>query len=166
MARIGGKMLSPHNLRIEWDPRNKKEIEEAKKKYQEAKLENREIVLDDGTPVMCFKPEYASLLIKSQRLDESQFEMRMFDETGDRLVMFDSRNIDEIKNASKLFEEYIKKGWRAYAIGEKGKKTQRLFKFDADAQEIHFDEKGTKERLQNFVKSFKQVQLTPKTRAG
>lgn len=158
--------LNPHNFRIDWDPFIKKEVEEAKKKYQQALLEKREIVLEDGTLVTGFKPEFKSLLVKSMRLSESQFEMRVFDESGDRLIMFDSKNRDEVKNAYKIFEEYLKKGWRAYALGENGKKKTRIFKFDPEAEEIHFDEKGTKEKLQNFIKSFKEVQMTPKTRAG
>ena len=159
-------MLTAHNRRVEWDPISIREIEEAKIKYQEARLASREIVLDNDIPLEYFDASLGHFIVKSPKLTESQFEMRVFDESGDRLITFDSNNLEEVANAARLFNEYLQKGWRAYAIGADGKKSRRLFGFNGDSQEILFDEKSTKERLKDFVKSFRQVQMTPKTRPG
>ncbi len=157
-----------HEFLIDWDSSNKKEIEKAKLKYQQARREKRNILFTDTLiPVPCFKPEHESYLVKKSILSESQFEMRIFDETGDRLLVWDSKDQLEVRDAYKMFKEYLDKGWRAYAVGDNGKKTKRIFNFDPETEEIHFDEsKSISEKLSKFVKSFKEIQMTPRTRPG
>jgi len=151
-------------IRVEWDPKNKKEIEESKKIYQQAKKEYRKIVDLDGQPISCFKPELLRFLIKAIELKEGQFELRFFDETGDRRLIWDSKSRGEIKEASKIFEDYIKKGWRAYAISKDGKLKNRIRSFNADTEEIIFDEESLKNTFKEFVKTFTEVKMLPATR--
>jgi hypothetical protein len=159
--------LHTANLRIEWDTTNKKEIEDAKKYYQRARAEKRTITTIEDIPVTCFNPNLGTLLIKNTELKETEFEMRIFDETGDRRLIWDSTDTDMIKDAAKMFKEYIKKGWRAYAIGFKGRPNKRVYDFDPEAEELFFDESGSiKEKLSKFIESFKEIKVIPKTRPG
>ena len=160
--------IPPHEFIIDWDSTNRKEVEKAKLKYQQARRDKREILFTDTEKqVPCFKPEHESYIVKKNALRDEQFEMRIFDETGDRLLVWDSSDQGEVQSAHKLFQEYLEKGWRAYAISEGGKKTKRIFSFNPDTEEVHFDEnKSIVEKLSNFVKSFKEIQMTPRTRPG
>lgn len=160
--------IPTHEFIIDWDSNNRKEVEKAKLKYQQARRDKREILLaETSKAVPCFKPEHESYLVKKTALLESQFEMRIFDETGDRLIVWDSKDPLEVQDAYKMFKEYLDKGWRAYAISDGGKKTKRIFSFDPETEEIHFDEsKSIVEKLSSFVKSFKEIQMTPRTRPG
>ena len=158
------EQLSTDNIRLEWDSKNKREIEDCKKFYQQAKREKREITLLDGSPVVCFKPEYESLIIKKLlRLKENQIETQIIDETGDRRVIWDATNPKEIDDSCALFNEYIAKGWRAYAIGDDGKRARRIYGFKADTQEVLFEEGTVKEKLKDFARSFREVKMAAKT---
>jgi len=157
-----------HEFFIDWDHSNRKEIEKAKLKYQQARRDKRTIIFTEtGLIVPCFKPEHESYTVQKPSLLESQFEMRIFDETGDRLLVWDSEDPLEVQDAHKMFKEYLDKGWRAYAIGDSGKKTKRIFGFNPETEEIHFDEKkSVVEKLKDFAKTFKEIQMTPRTRPG
>jgi len=131
-----------HEFLIDWEQDNRKDVERAKLKYQQARRDKREIVLTDTEkPIVCFKPEHESYLVKKSKLSSTQFEMRILDETGDRLLVWDSKDPLEVQDAIKLFQKYIEKGWRAYAIGDSGKKTKRVYSFNSETEEIHFDQK-------------------------
>jgi len=160
--------IPPHEFFLDWDQNNRKEVERAKLKYQQARKENREIIFTNtGKPVPCFKPEHEEYTVLKQALSPTQFEMRFFDETGDRLLVWDSADPLEVQDAAKMFQDYIDKGWRAYAVGENGKKTKRIFSFDPNTEEVHFDEKkSVLEKLKDFSKTFKQIQVVPPTRPG
>lgn len=158
--------LHPAPLRVEWDSSNRKEVEERKKIYQQARKENRKITTLDGESVTCFKPGLEGLLIHSPELKDSQFRMIVLDETGDRRFMWDSMDPHEVLEAAQIFEKYIKKGWIAYAVDKKGNKGQRIYKFNARHEEVFFDEEGLNIKLKNFVKKFKEIKMLPKTRPG
>jgi hypothetical protein len=157
-----------HEFLIDWDSNNRNEVEKAKLLYQQARRVKRSIFFTDtGLIVPCFKPEHEAYLVKKSALSDSQFEMRILDETGDRLIVWDSENHQEVQDAYKMFKEYLDKGWRAYAIGDGGKKTKRIFSFDPETEEIHFDEKkSVLEKLSSFARNFKEIQMTPATRPG
>lgn len=181
-------MLNTSQLRIEWDPEDKKQIENAKSYYIKAKKEFRIIVDLKDTPVEHFKPSLEGFIIKEVQTNVNEFAMRIYDETGDRRYMWDSTDISQIKEAAKLFNEYIAKGWKAYAIEASGKKRRRIFEFDASKEELvfqdissteimeKFDKKAieldskhsmtSKEKLEKFVKSFKQINVLPKKYPG
>ena len=162
------KDIPEQEFYIDWDSSNKKEIERAKLLYQQARQAKRDIYFTGIEQIVpCFKPEHESYHVKKCALSESQFEMRVFDETGDRLLIWDSKDPLEVQEAYKLFQEYLDKGWRAYAVGDNGKNTKRIFSFNPDTEEISFDEKTSiREKLSNFTKRFKEVQMTPRTRPG
>jgi hypothetical protein len=160
--------IPDHEFFIDWDSHNRKEVERAKLLYQQARRVKRSIIFTEtGIIVPCFKPEHESYTVQKPALSDSQFEMRIFDETGDRLLVWDSEDPLEVQDAYKMFKEYLDKGWRAYAIGDGGKKTKRIFNFDPETEEIHFDEKkSVVEKLSSFAKNFKEIQMTPRTRPG
>jgi len=157
-----------HNFYIDWDANNRKDVEKAKLKYQQARREIREIVFTEtDKPVPAFNPNDESYEVRKKAIKDTEFYLRAYDETGDQLVVWDSEDICETQDAFKLYQKCIDKGWRAYARGENGKNTKRIFGFDPTLEEIYFDEKKTiKEKLSKFVKTFREVHMTPRTRPG
>ena len=157
-----------HNFYIDWDADNRKDVEKAKLRYQQARREIREIVhADSGLPVTVFNPNDTGYEVRRKAIKDSEFYLRAYDETGDQLVVWDSEDDCEIQDAFKLYQKCIDKGWRAYARGDNGKNTKRIFSFDPKLEEIYFDEKKTiKEKLSDFVKTFREVHVTPRTRPG
>jgi len=174
-------------LRIEWDDNDKRQVEEAKTHYRNARKENRLITSLDGEPIAHFKPTLLGFIVKETELKEDEFSVRVFDETGDRRLIWNMKNPDQVKEAAKLFDEYIKKGWRGYTVDDTGRTRLRIHKFDIDTQEVLFEEKSpteimadfTKavksevkqavmktEKIANFVKSFKNTKLVPRTYPG
>ena len=159
-------IISPLPFRIEWDSKNRKEIEEAKKIYQQARKEKREITLLDNTPIENFNPEHGELLIKAESLKENQIETKIIDESGDRRIVWDCTSKKETEEACTLFNTYLSKGWRAYAIGMNGKKIKKIIKFDPVAEEIIFEESSLRESLNKFIKTFQEIKMTPSTYPG
>jgi hypothetical protein len=162
--------LSNNAMRIEWDIASKREVEEAKSFYRAARQEGRKIVDLNNNPITAFKPALLGIIITDTELTESQFAMRIHDKTGDRRLIWDAKDPKQITEAGKLFNEYIDKGWKAYMIDEKGKRSQRIYGFDAQNQELFFDEQkvSLKQKLSAFVGSFKgrEMKLLPKTYPG
>ena len=66
-----------------------------------------------------------------------QGQLRIMDcEEGDLKVIWDSEKQDEIDAAKEQFEKLIKKGYIAYKVGEKGKPSTQIKKFDPDLEKI------------------------------
>jgi hypothetical protein len=151
---------------VEWDDDNKKEIEEAKSIYQKAREQNREIEDLFGNMVEYFRPSLKGFRIKGQRLKPHQFSMRILNEKGDETLIWDSRDPDEVKEAAKIFNKYIEKGWRAFATDIEGNRSRRIRAFDAEKEEVIFEEDNTKEKLQKFVGKFSEIKVLPKTYPG
>ena len=60
-------------------------------------------------------------------------EMSILDGTGDTKVMWDPDNDDECEAAEAQFNTLKKKGYTAFEVGKKGKKSdERVDKFDPD----------------------------------
>lgn len=181
-------MLNASALRVEWDQEDKKQIEEAKTIYRKAKGEGRIITDIHDNVIQFFHPKLEAIKIKEIELKETQFSIRFFDETGDRRIIWDSSDPFQIKDAADKFKEYIDKGWRGFATDAKGNRKRRVYAFDAQKEEVlfeeitdeqileKFNEKLTKEtdkpklmkteKLQNFVKCFNKISALPKTIAG
>jgi len=177
-------------LRIEWDTDNKKEIEEAKAYYRKAKTEGRIVTDVENNVIEFFKPSLGGIVIKETELKEHEFSVRVYDETGDRRLIWDSSDPKQVKEAMKLFNDYISRGWRAYATCEKGVTRRRIHEFDIEHEEVSFEEKPfkmiSKEFVESikktskvekielrkkdffsaFIKHFKKVELVPKTYPG
>jgi len=164
--------LVSDRMRVEWDTKNQKQTEKYKDFYRKALGAGRKILSpgDGKTLLGSFREvlEHGGFLVGEPELTESQFAMRLFNETGDTRLIWDSGRPKEVQEAARLFEEYLAKGWRAYAIDPKGNKTsRRIYGFSSTLEEVFIDDtKTTKERLSTFVKSFKEIKMTPKTYPG
>lgn len=180
-------MLNNSAMRIEWDDSDKKQVEEAKKHYQSARKAGRLIVDMDDKVIEHFKSNLCGFIIKQTELKDFEFAVRVFDETGDRRIIWDMTDPNQVKDAAKLFNEYIAKGWRAYAIDVTGESKRRIHKFDLEKEEVLFEEKSVSqvikdfvsavkseikdiplksEKINNFTKKFKDTKLLPKTYPG
>jgi len=71
--------------------------------------------------------------------------LRILTENGDDLVVWDRNILDEIREAKRQFDDYIKRGYKAFAMKLRGEKGVRLDQFDP---------------------SLEQIILTPSTRPG
>jgi len=181
-------MLNNSAMIIEFDDMDKSEVETAKEYYRKARQEGRIITDRDGNTISHFKSSLLGFVIKEKELKENEFAVRVFDETGDRRLIWNMADPDQVKEASNLFKQYIDKGWRAYTVDDKGKSRRRILSFDLEKQEILFEEKPVKtivenfvesvkqqtkevmetkiEKIDNFIKSFKNVKLVPRTFPG
>ncbi len=65
-------------------------------------------------------------------------KMQIMDVTGDIKVEWNPDNEKEVGVAEKSFNEYIKKGFKAYRIYDDGKKGEPIEKFDKFAERILF----------------------------
>lgn len=161
--------MQMHNgeIRVAWNPDVFKEVNEAKKVYLQARKESRDIKDDAGNCLDLFNPSAGVFVVSEKRMLSHEFAMRIFDETGDRRLIWDSRDQDQVKECAKLFNDYLKKGWKPYAINSKGEKGRRIYGFDADTQEIIFDDsKNVREKLASFVEKFREVKVVPRTYPG
>jgi hypothetical protein len=182
--------MNSNAMRIEWDESSLKEIEEAKDLYRKAKSEGRLIETLDGQPVESFRPWLKGIVIREVQLQPTEFAVRILDETGDRRLIWNAADPEQVKEASDIFKKYLEKGWKAYMIDHSGKRGRRIYGFDSETQEVFFDEKSALEKLTSFatkikseapakkteksnsakladfVKTFKNVALLPKTYPG
>lgn len=164
--------LMSDRMRVEWDTNNAKQTEQYKKFYQKARNAGRKILCpNDGKSALgSFREvlQRGGFVVGPPELTEGQFFMRLYNQTGDTRLIWDSGRPNEVQEAAKLFAEYLEKGWRAFAIDTKGNKTsRRIYGFDPKLEEVYFDDKKTvKERLRDFVTSFKEIQMTPKSTPG
>jgi hypothetical protein len=160
--------LTEYTNLVSWEPRNRKEVDEAKSIYITARSQNRRIVDSEGKAVELFDPELGEIQILETELKENEIAARIIDETGDRRLIWDSRDPAQIQECESEFNKYLAKGWKAYAIDRNGKKGRRVYAFDFAKEEIYFDDKKTiKERLSTFVKEFGgNFQVLPKTTPG
>ena len=137
------------------------------------------------------KPEAIDIEAVGARLEHHNLSIsvdNMFiDDTGDRRLVWDLREQAQVLEASQLFSGYLDKGWRAYAIDAEGNKRRRIRSFNAEKEEILFEELTSNEILTNFadkmkkdipkpevktsklsrfVEAFKQTLLVPRTYPG
>ena len=181
-------MMNNSALLIEWDENNKKEIEEAKLQYQKARSLGRVVTDVDGNIIQFFNPNLCGIKIQETELSEHQFSMRILDETGDRRLIWDAMDTQQLDEAEKLFQVYKDRGWRAYAVDVTGKKKRKIYTFDAKQQEVFFEERSIsniltdfgskitndvkkpkkimKEALADFVKAFNKIEVLPRTYPG
>jgi len=159
-------MMNFAPMLLEWDSSKLREVEDAKVIYRQAKAEGRRIEDLIGNPVEFFKPSLHGIRILAKELKDSQFRMRILNEKGDETLIWDSLDSAEVKESAKIFKEYLDKGWRAFAISSDGKIKKRLHSFDAELEEVVFEENKYREKLNNFVKKFTEIKLLPRTFPG
>lgn len=161
--------LNQNGLSIDWDPTKKKEVEEAKVYFRRAKYyEKRAVVNEKGEPLEHFHPDIGHFRVLPTQLTKGQLAIRIHDETGDQRLIWDSTDPDEVKEAAERFNKLIEKGWKAYAILPDGSKGRRIWGFDAQHEEVYFDEKKEKlsSKLKKFVEDFGEIVMLPKTYPG
>ena len=151
---------------VTWDPLHKKQVEEAKTLYRQAKSQGREILDAGGQPL----PHWSNLgemVLGLAAQGEHDLSVRIFDETGDRRLVWDSRDPEQILECETKFNEYLAKGWKAYAVDVKGKKGRRVYSFSAAREEVYFDDtKSLKASITSFLKEWGGMHLLPKTYPG
>jgi hypothetical protein len=162
--------LNSGPLIFQWDDRNSRQVEECKKFYQQARREGRYIVDLEGNPVEVFRPGLLGFKV-CEAIEIGEFAFRVLDETGDRTVVWNSKDKLQVAEAAALFEKYQKEGYRAYAVSADGKVRRRLLSFDPRAEEIEFEDlndsrKKRREHINKFVERTPQATLLPKTRPG
>ena len=162
--------LNNNGFLFEWDQNKKKEVEQGKVLFRQAKYnENRKVVdIENGELVEHFTPELEGFKIMPTELTEGKFAFRIHDETGDQRLMWDSRYNSEVEEAAERFDELMKKGCKAYAVMPNGENGRRIYGFNAELEEVYFDEKkeslGTK--LKKFIEDFGEIVVLPKTHPG
>lgn len=62
--------------------------------------------------------------------------LHILDETGDTKVMWNPRDVDEVKAAQKTFERLTGKGFRAFRVNSTGGQGERIEAFDKEAEKI------------------------------
>lgn len=63
--------------------------------------------------------------------------LAIMNKEGDTKVIWDSNNTDEVEAAETQFNMLIKKGFMAFEVGTKGKKTNiQVMEFDPDLEKI------------------------------
>lgn len=162
-------MLTNAPTRYEWDD-NLKNIEKAKGLFIAAKNQHRTIEDDSGNVVTHWR-QIANkffLRIREVELNDTSVKMQIICEDGDKWVNWDSNSKSEFIEAAKKFNDYLGKGWLAYAVDQKtGKKGRRILEFDGEAEEVVFSE-GPFLRLnkKDFAKKYKKVKVAAKTYPG
>ncbi len=168
VSKLKRPELSNHTMRIDWDRNDRGQTEDAKTYYRQARLVGRRITNADGQDVTAFRSDLETIVICETALQDNQFAMHILDETGDRRLIWRADRPEEVQEAAELFDKYVKKGWKPYGIRADGTKSRRVRHFNPISQEIFFEEKpesiGTK--LKDFVSSFKEVRMLPKTTPG
>jgi hypothetical protein len=122
------------DLRLVWDSRKLKEIDEAKTEYRKYRAEGYEIVKPDGTPLDRFMPYLEELIIRAKKTCLRM--MKILNESGDDRLVWDRDNGKQAKEAKAKFEELLGKNYMAFSVDSKGNKNRRIEEFDVDAEEI------------------------------
>lgn len=69
--------------------------------------------------------------------EEGIHEMAVMDLTGDTKIIWDPENDDEVENAERMFNEFVKeKKFAAFSVGKKGKKDEQIKKFDPEIDKM------------------------------
>jgi hypothetical protein len=122
--------------RLVWDPKSTTERDEAIKKI--ASLTDKGFVVQNSIEGEC--------LLNPPARPRDLFICRVLDPTGDSRLVWNKNSISEINEAKQKFNDYLKKGYKAYACRRDGSKGARLDSFDALMEEL-LVEKGQPEGI-------------------
>jgi len=163
---------SPANPFLQgFDPMNRKQVEEIKKIYQVLKREGRTLLGLGGKKVESFQDVLEHGMLEALAVGDDNLDLmalRILDETGDRRILWNIQRPEDVKQASALFQEYIAKGWKAYAIHRMDPKLRgvRVLEFNPDLEEVVFDDRTEAEKLKNFDRIFKEPKADSLTGAS
>lgn len=122
------------DTRIVWDKLSLKQIDEAKSQYRKYRAEGYEIVSTEGKPIERFNPMQEEIVVRAKKIFKKV--LKILSEKGDERIVWDRDNGREAKEAKGKFQEFLKKGYKAYSVDNKGNKNRRIEEFDVDAEEI------------------------------
>lgn len=122
------------DMRICWDSKSLREIDEAKAKIMAFFRKGHEILLSDGQRFEKFRPYYEEVLIRAKRINKQV--IKILSENGDDRIVWDKDDGREAKEAKAKFQELLKKGYKAYSVDASGNKGRKIEEFDVDAEEI------------------------------
>ena len=147
--------------RIIWnhlDPNEDKEAQEKIKKYQEQGfmvhdiLENKEV------------KEF--VLVPPEMHPETAI-MRILDDNGDSRILWNRNNVDEVQEAKDKFEEYKKKGYKAYVCRRDGSKGSKVDTFDVLMEELIMADQHQSEKPSDSIsRRNSEAVLVPPTHPG
>jgi len=116
--------------RVVWDPTLPEDIEEAHRTIEDLKAKGFTLKgsLAENTQGV------AVLWPPAKNPDEGC--LRILDESGDKRVVWDRTDHNQVLEAGRKFIELIKKGYKAYVARSDGSRGSRLEDFDALLEEI------------------------------
>lgn len=143
--------------RIVWDPEIASDVLEAQEKVE--KLREKGFVV--------FSSEPGEMVLQPPSREHGLFLMRVLDDNGDTRLVWNRRDQAEVDEARAKFDEYIKKGHRAYVCRSDGTKGRRVETFDSMMEELILMEKKTAEK-HDAAKGWGQPEaiMVPKTHPG
>lgn len=120
---------------LSFDPQSKEQTNEAR--------DERDILMSNGWVLNKQGTGFFKLIPPVQPANKGV--LRILTGNGDDLVVWDRNVLEEIREAKRQFDDYIKRGYKAFAMKLRGEKGVRLDQFD---------------------QSLEQIILTPSTRPG
>lgn len=120
--------------RVVWDRTKMKQVDEAKAVYREFKAKGHEILTETGEILERFNPHIEEFIVKATRA--AKRTLKILCEKGDDRIVWDKENGREAKEAKAKFNEFVKRGYKAYSVDVNGNKNRKITEFDVDAEEI------------------------------
>jgi len=113
--------------RIVWDPSKPDDYKAAFKRIEE--------LVEQGYTVDAVGSDGEAILSPPPR-NSTELLIRVLDDNGDSRILWNRHKQNEVEDARRRFDEYMKKGYRAYVCRSDGSKGARVETFDALLEEI------------------------------
>ncbi len=85
--------------------------------------------------------EDGEVILQPPQRDPNQGCFRILSQNGDDRIVWDRRNKKEVKEAFKVFKEFIEKGYTAYVVRSDGSRGHKITDFDYALEEIIFGQR-------------------------
>lgn len=142
--------------RVVWDPNKPDDYKAAFQRIQE--------LVDQGYTVDAVGGDGEALLSPPPR-NSTELLIRVLDDNGDSRILWNRHKQSEVEDARRRFDEYMKKGYRAYVVRSDGTKGARVETFDALMEEI-IVAPGTGDKGFGEYQKPKEAVLVPPTVPG
>lgn len=123
------------NSIVIWNPSRLKEIEEAKKIFQEHRTLGHHLTKSDGTTLDYFHPSHGRFVVVADKSNTLSV-MKILDGSGDTRVKWAKENGRQALKAKDRFLKLIKDGYTAFSVDTRGNQRTKITEFDIDAEEI------------------------------